>query len=217
MLHEFIETFFLIFVAELGDKTQVMLMTLAARFSMVKVLIGIFIGVTLNHGLAIIIGSYISNIVANELLQVFAGFIFIVFGFFSFADEDCETEKSKKCKFSPVLTVALTFFLGELGDKTQLTAMTLAMEGKYHLMILFGSIAAMLAEGILGIIVGTTLTKHIPSFIIKIISGTIFIIFGVTKIITTLEIFKSNYIYQSILIIIIILISFLQILKIKKR
>lgn len=201
MIYEFIKTFLLIFVAEMGDKTQILLMTCAARYSIIQVLIGIIIGVSLNHGLAIIIGTYISNIINIDILQIFAGAIFIVFGLFALKDEDNGKEKTKILKCGPVLTVAGTFFIGELGDKTQLTAMTIAMESNYPFVVLIGSIAGMIVIGFIGIIVGTALTKKLPSYIIKIISGLIFIVFGLIKLLNTSYIFIGNEFNQGILII----------------
>lgn len=202
MLHEFIKTFLLIFVAEIGDKTQVLLMTCAARYSVIQVLIGIIIGVALNHGLAIIIGTYISNIIDFNLLQIFAGTIFIVFGLFALMSDTEENEKTKTFKCGPILAVAITFFVGELGDKTQLTAMTIAMESNYPFFVLMGSIAGMLVVGCVGIIVGTALTKRISSYIIKIISGLIFIVFGLVKLFDTSNILVGNELYMGILIVV---------------
>lgn len=206
MIHEFIETLLFIFIAEIGDKTQVLLITCAARFSIKQVLIGIVIGVFLNHGLAILIGIYISNIINTDLLQIVAGVIFIIFGLLSFIDNDREENNKHLFKCGPVFTVAGTFFLGELGDKTQLTAMTIAMESKYPLAILAGSIAGMVIVGLIGITIGTTLTKKVSSYIIKIVSGIAFILFGIVKIYNT-NIFVLNYFDQGICILMIFFIS----------
>lgn len=94
-----------------------------------------------------------------------------------------EDESKKQFGLGPVITTALTFFLGEMGDKTQLTCMTLSMDAHYPSVVLAGSVTAMLAIGLAGIIIGTSLTKFIPSYIIKTISGLIFIIFGVVRMI----------------------------------
>ena len=75
MVKEFLETFILVFVAEMGDKTQLLLMTLAAKYSVIQVLAGIFLGVLINHGSAVFIGCLISNITDEYILQLFAGFI----------------------------------------------------------------------------------------------------------------------------------------------
>ncbi len=180
MFEEFLEAFVLVFVAEVGDKTQLMLMTLAAKYTVVQMLSGILLGVTANHGAAVVIGCCLSSVIKGRLLQIFAGFIFIVFGIITIVFDD-ENEKGRNFKFGPILTTALTFLLGEIGDKTQLTAMTLAMEAQHPALVLAGSVAGMLAIGMVGIIIGTTLTKYIPSNIIKTISGLVFIIFGLMR------------------------------------
>lgn len=213
MFYEFVKAFIFVFIAELGDKTQIMLMSLACRYTKAQVLSGIFLGVALNHGLAIIIGSYLSNLIHTDLLHIFIGSIFIIFGFLSFVDENEEESNKKPYKCGPTLTVALTFFLGELGDKTQLTAMTLSMDSEYPFIILAGSVAGMLLIGLFGIIIGNELTKRVPSYIIKIVSGSIFIIFGITKLFEVADIFVNNFNYQGILISMIGIIAFFQISK----
>jgi len=116
-------------------------------------LLGILLGVVLNHGAAVYLGCFLSNMINENLLQMFAGLMFIIFGIITIVFDE-ENEKDRNFKFGPVVTTALTFFLGEIGDKTQLTAMTLAMEGNYPLLILSGSVAGMLCIGFVGIIIG---------------------------------------------------------------
>ncbi len=177
---EGLEAFVLVFVAEVGDKTQLMLMTLAAKYTVMQMLLGIFLGVTVNHGAAVAIGCCLSNVIQGKLLQLFAGFIFVVFGIITILYDE-EDGKKTNYKFGPIITTAMTFLLGEMGDKTQLTAMTLAMEAQYPYMVLAGSVAGMMVIGMIGIIIGTALTKHIPSNIIKTVSGLVFIIFGLMR------------------------------------
>jgi putative Ca2+/H+ antiporter (TMEM165/GDT1 family) len=156
MHKEFLEAFLLVFVAEMGDKTQLMLMTLAARYTVTQILAGILLGVLLNHGAAVYIGCFISNLTEEYLMQLFAGIIFIIFGIITIVCEERD-EKEKHYNLGPVITTALTFFLGEMGDKTQLTCMTLSMDARYPLIVLSGSVAAMLAIGFVGIIIGSHL------------------------------------------------------------
>lgn len=181
MTGEFLQAFVLVFLAEVGDKTQLMLMALSAKYTVVQMLLGILLGVTLNHGAAVVVGRYLSTCIEGNLLQYFVGFIFIVFGIITIVYDDDRDEKKRNFDFGPVLTTALTFLLGEIGDKTQLTAMSLAMESQHPAMVLAGSVSGMLAIGMVGIIVGTTLNKYIPSNIIKIVSGLVFIIFGLMR------------------------------------
>ena len=82
MLQEFLKAFCLVFIAEIGDKSQVLAMTFATKYKAIQVVVGISIGIFLNHLLAILIGVYISNIIPIKLLQIIAGFLFIIFGLF---------------------------------------------------------------------------------------------------------------------------------------
>jgi hypothetical protein len=96
-----------------------------------------------------------------------------------------DDEKENKKKYGPIATVAVAFFVGELGDKTQLTAMTLATEGRYPIFILMGTTLGMLATSGLGIFVGSKIGEKVPDILIKIISSFVFLFFGTLKLFQT--------------------------------
>ena len=188
MLQEFIQSFLLIFVAEMGDKTQILAMTFATQYKLGSVLLGIFVGVLANHGLAVLVGTYLSDILPIQTLQIIAGFCFIAFGLWTLKpeNEENEVQNRKKRNFGPMLTVAAAFFIGELGDKTQLTAITLAANSRLPIIILTGTVSAMMLTGGLGIFVGTKIGDKIPKSIIKIAASAIFILLGFLKLYTHL-------------------------------
>lgn len=187
MLQELIKAFALIFAAEMGDKTQILAMAFATRYSVKKVLLGIFLGAFLNHGLAVALGSYISRFVPINTIQIIAGFAFVGFALWTLKSEDGEEEEEEhKGKFGPVITVALAFFIGELGDKTQLTAITLAADAAYPVFILCGTVLGMIVTGGIGIFIGRKIGDKIPENIIKVIASAVFMFFGVTKLYQTL-------------------------------
>ena len=187
MIQELLKAFILIFIAEMGDKTQILAMAFATKFPVKKVLLGIFLGSLLNHGLAVVFGSYISNFIPINTIQIVAGFAFILFSLWTLKSDSDEDEGEKqKSKFGPVITVALAFFIGELGDKTQLTAITLATDAAYPLVILMGTVLGMIFTGGIGIIVGKKLGDKIPEFTIKIIAASVFMFFGITKLYQTI-------------------------------
>lgn len=188
LLKELIRAFFLIFAAEMGDKTQIIAMTFATQYTIREVLSGVAIGVFFNHGIAILLGRYLTTIIPMNTLQVVAGVMFVVFGVFALSDDDVDDEESKAKKYGPIITVALAFFLGELGDKTQLTAMSLSTEANYPVFILMGTILGMLATSSLGIFVGSRIGDKIPDLYIKLASSVIFIFFGTLKLYQELEI-----------------------------
>ncbi|MDF2615107.1 MAG: hypothetical protein K0S71_2893 [Clostridia bacterium] len=211
MIQELLKAFFLIFIAEMGDKTQILAMAFATRFPVKKVLLGIFLGSFLNHGLAVMLGSYISNFIPISTIQIIAGFAFVGFSLWTLKSDDDEDEDEKqKSKFGPVVTVALAFFIGELGDKTQLTAITLATDAAYPLVILGGTVLGMIVTGGIGIVIGKTLGDKIPEFAIKIIAATVFMFFGVTKLYQTIPSEYLNLpniiVFASILIIAVFII-----------
>lgn len=180
MITELIKAFFLIFVAEMGDKTQIIAMTFATQYKVKEVLLGVFIGVFLNHGLAIILGRYLSKIIPIDFIQLIAGFMFVIFGLLALREEELEGSNNKKI-LGPIFTVALAFFVGELGDKTQLTAMTLSAEGNYPFFILMGTTLGMIGTSGIGIYIGSKIGDKIPDILIKIVSSIVFIIFGTLK------------------------------------
>lgn len=191
MLRELLKAFFFIFVAEMGDKTQILAMTFATQYKVGKVLLGVLIGAALNHGLAIALGSYLSNVIPLDKIQIAAGVLFVVFGLWTLRNEEEEEDEDSKKNFGPILTVAIAFFIGELGDKTQLTAMTLATDASYPVFILCGTVLGMLATSGLGIFVGTIIGEKIPELAIKIASSAIFLFFGTLKLLQTVP---SKYI-----------------------
>lgn len=180
MLIEFVRAVSLIFFAEMGDKTQILAMAFATKYKVRNVLLGILIGSFLNHGLAVLLGSALSSVVPVELLQLIAGVSFVGFALWTLKSDEDEEEEVKK-SYGPIVTVALAFFIGELGDKTQLTAIVLATDASYPLFILLGTVTGMVITGGIGIYVGSKLGSKIPEFTIKMVSAAVFMFFGVIK------------------------------------
>lgn len=101
----------LVFAAEMGDKTQIIAMTFATQYMVKEVISGVALGVIFNHGLAIILGRYLSTLVPMDFIQIIAGFMFVIFGIMALKDEDMDKLEEDKGGMSPVLTVALAFSL----------------------------------------------------------------------------------------------------------
>jgi putative Ca2+/H+ antiporter (TMEM165/GDT1 family) len=182
MVKEILQAFILIFFAEMGDKTQILAMAFATQYPVKKVLIGIAIGSFLNHGLAVLLGSFLSTKLPIDAIQLISGFAFIGFAIWTLRVEDDEEEESSISKYGAIATVAIAFFIGELGDKTQLTAITLSADASYPIFILVGTVLGMVVTGGLGIYVGKKMGEKIPEFAIKIISSSVFMIFGLQKV-----------------------------------
>lgn len=186
MLKEYLQALLFIFIAEMGDKTQILAMMFATKYKMSKVLLGVLIGSFLNHGVAVLFGSLIGGMIPANVLQTIAGSAFIFFAFWSLKEDDDEDDEESTKKLGPVLTVAAAFFIGELGDKTQLTAITLSVDAVYPFFILLGTVSGMLLTSGVGIIVGSKIGDKIPELFMKFIAYGLFLAFGSMKLYTSL-------------------------------
>ncbi|MEZ0535729.1 TMEM165/GDT1 family protein [Caldicellulosiruptoraceae bacterium PP1] len=167
-------------LAEMGDKTQLLAMAFATRYKATKVLLGVFIATILNHALAVAVGTYLTKIENMQtIIQLIASLSFILFGLWTIRGDSLDGEDNVKSKMSAVLTVAISFFIAELGDKTQLT--TIALSTKFPnspIWVLMGTTSGMIISDSIGIIFGVVMCKRIPYKSIKLISAMIFVIFG---------------------------------------
>jgi Ca2+/H+ antiporter, TMEM165/GDT1 family len=167
-------------LAEMGDKTQLLAMAFATKYKAVKVMIGVFIATVLNHALAVAVGNYITRFESAQVwIQGIASLSFIVFGLWTIRGDKLDGEENRKTKFGAVITVAIAFFIAEMGDKTQLT--TIALSAKFPtnpIGVLMGTTAGMLVADAIGIIIGVVMCRRIPERIIKLVSAGVFIFFG---------------------------------------
>lgn len=182
MLQELFESFLLIFLAEMGDKSQILAMAFASRYPIGKVLTGILIGAFLNDGLAVMLGSLVSTFLPINTIQIIAGFAFIAFALWILKPDGGEDQAGgHKLKLGSVLTVAIVYFIGEFGDKTQLTAITLASQATFPVMILAGTVSGMFVTGGIGILIGRKLGDKLPETAVRLVSSAVFFLFGITR------------------------------------
>lgn len=173
-----IASFMFVLLAEMGDKTQLLAMAFATRYSAWKVLFAVFLATIINHALAVLAGHYLTQVLPLDIISFLAALSFIIFGLWTIRGDKLEGEDKKKSRFGPIVTVGIAFFLAEMGDKTQLTTIALAVEYRNMLSVLMGTTLAMVVADAVGIIIGIVMRKHIPEKKVKWISAIIFILFG---------------------------------------
>jgi Ca2+/H+ antiporter, TMEM165/GDT1 family len=174
-------SFAVIFVAELGDKSQLMALTFATRFRPWPVLIGITVATALVHLVSVGIGYGLGATLPTGWISLIAGLAFLVFGAWTLrGDALTEDEKGKaeQATGSAILAVGGAFFLAELGDKTMLATITLATQHGW-LGTWVGSTVGMVVADALAILVGRLLGRHLPERLIKYGAATLFAIFGI--------------------------------------
>ncbi len=174
----FIASLIFVVLAEMGDKTQLLAMAFATRYSAHKVLIAVFLATLINHALAVVFGHFLTVIIPMDIISFIAALSFIIFGLWTIRGDKLEGEDKKTSRFGPVLTVGIAFFLAEMGDKTQLATVSLAVEYRNMINVLMGTTLGMVISDAIGIIIGVVLRKHIPEKAIKWVSASIFILFG---------------------------------------
>lgn len=178
-------SFAVIFVAELGDKSQLMAMTFATRYRFWTVVLAITAATAVVHLFSVALGSVLGLALPTGPINIIAGLAFIGFGLWTLrGDELTEEEESRAARTtrSAFFAVAIAFFLAELGDKTMLATVTLATtEGWLGTWI--GSTLGMVAADALAIAVGAALGRKLPEKAIKIGASVLFFIFGIWLII----------------------------------
>lgn len=167
-------------LAEMGDKTQLLAMAFATKYKASKVLIGVFLATIFNHALAVAIGNLITKFEALDVwISAIAALSFIFFGLWTIRGDKLDGEENRTTKYGAIMTVAIAFFIAELGDKTQLA--TIALAASYPsspIPILMGTTTGMLIADSIGIIIGVVMCKRIPERTVKLISAGAFILFG---------------------------------------
>jgi putative Ca2+/H+ antiporter (TMEM165/GDT1 family) len=173
-----INSFLLVFISEMGDKTQLLALVLAARFRKpAPVLLGILVATLLNHSLASYVGVFITYYVSAEILKWTLAATFIGFGLWMLMPDRDEGYEDKH-GWGPFLTTTVAFFFAEMGDKTQLATVALGAKFANPMLVLVGTTVGMLVADGLAVIFGHKFTEKVPMKLVHRIASLLFILFG---------------------------------------
>ncbi len=178
-------SFAVIFVAEMGDKSQLMAMTFALRHRWWVVLGGITVATTAVHLISVAVGHYLGAALPTHLLGILAGIAFVLFGLWTLRGDslsDDEVTRAQRSSAPAFFAVTSAFLLAELGDKTMLATITLAADNDW-VGVWIGSTVGMVIADALAIVVGAIAGKHLPERLIQLVAAALFVIFGVTMLI----------------------------------
>jgi len=168
-------------LAEIGDKTQLLAFILAARFKKpVPIILGIFAATLLNHGLAGALGAWITSAMNPEILRWVLGFSFIGMAIWTLIPDEIEEEETKVAHQLGVFGATfVTFFLAEMGDKTQLATIALAAHYAVPLSVVAGTTLGMLIADVPAVFVGNKFAEKIPMKLVHTIAAGIFAVIGI--------------------------------------
>jgi putative Ca2+/H+ antiporter (TMEM165/GDT1 family) len=174
-----ISTFALIALAELGDKTQLTVIALSARYDRKKVFSGVVLAFVLVTGLGVLVGEGLLKIIPGEMIKTIAGVMFVVFGLWMLlSKENCEEEKNPRV-LNPFISTFSMIALADMGDKTQLSAITLSAKYDSPSLVFLGAVFALASISLLGIFAGKKLCEIAPLSKIKVGAAVMFILFGI--------------------------------------
>ena len=174
-----VASFVLVAIAELGDKTQLAVITLSSRFKALAVFSGAMLAFLLTTGIAVVIGDALTLVLPTFWIRIIAATIFLIFGIYTIISRKEEEQVKTKDTRNAVSSSFSLITLMELGDKTQFAVIALAAESELPLLVYVGVMLAFALITGLGVTVGATLTKIVPLKYIQLGSGIIFILFGI--------------------------------------
>lgn len=190
-LYPFFISFILIFLSELGDKTQLLVLSFSTKDKAKNILMGVAIGTFFSHGLAILFGSSIGsfkNQTFKICLEIFTYFSFLFFGILGFVSKQEKENSSTKTsllqklsnvKLNYIWIIAINIMIGEIGDKTFLASLSLGLQyPSCKISLILGSIAGMVASNSIALFFGRLLRNKLTPKFVEVLSNVLFIILG---------------------------------------
>lgn len=179
-------------LAEIGDKTQLLAFILAARFKKpVPIILGILCATLINHGLAGALGAWITSVVSPEAMRWALGLSFIGMAIWTLIPDKIEEEETQVAKQLGVFGATfITFFLAEMGDKTQIATIALAAHYAAPLTVVAGTTLGMLIADVPAVFVGNTFAAKIPMKLVHTIAAGIFALMGVLTLLKAEKLFS---------------------------
>ena len=168
-------------LAEMGDKTQLLSLVLAARFRKPwPIVLGILVATLANHGLAGAVGSWVTSVVGPDVLRWVLGASFIAMAVWMLIPDKLDDEEGDSApRMGVFVTTVVAFFLAEMGDKTQIATVMLAAQYNAWFAVVAGTTLGMMLANAPVVWLGDAITKRVPLRMVHIISAGIFAVLGV--------------------------------------
>ena len=180
VMESFLVSTGLVALAEIGDKTQLLALVLAARYrKAVPIIFGILIATLLNHAIAAAVGVWVTQFVEPQVLSWVLGVAFIAMGAWMLIPDKFEEQTAKEPRFGIFATTLFAFFILEIGDKTQVATVALAAQYDALLPIVLGTTAGMMIANVPAVLLGELAAKYFNVRLIQSIAAVAFVVLGV--------------------------------------
>jgi len=179
-------------LAEIGDKTQLLAFILAARFKKpMPIIAGILVATLINHGLAGALGAWITTVVSPAVMRWVLGGSFLAMAAWTLIPDKIEEEETQIAQRLGVFGATLvTFFLAEMGDKTQIATVAMAAHYATPLLVIAGTTLGMLIADVPAVFVGNKFAERIPMKLVHGIAAGIFAVMGVLTLLQVDKLFQ---------------------------
>jgi Ca2+/H+ antiporter, TMEM165/GDT1 family len=179
-MESFLVSIGVVALAEVGDKTQLLAFILAARFKKpLPVILGILCATIVNHGLAGLVGAWITTHVRADILRWVLGLSFLGMAIWTLIPDKIEEEETQVARqFGVFGATLITFFLAEMGDKTQLATIALAAHYPSAILVVMGTTLGMLVADVPAVFIGDRFAARIPMKLVHSIAAGIFALLG---------------------------------------
>lgn len=168
-------------LAEIGDKTMLLAIVLAARFRKpVPIILGILVATLANHGIAALVGQSVANLLEGEWFRYAVGISFIAMAVWTLVpDKLDEDEEQEAPRFGAFLTTTIAFFLVEIGDKTQVATIALAAQFQDVVLVTIGTTLGMMIANVPAVLFGHTLVERLSLSLMRAIAALLFLAIGI--------------------------------------
>ncbi|AQS37995.1 putative membrane protein [Shewanella psychrophila] len=175
---------FTVAIAEIGDKTQLLALILAARFSHIKgsktaIILGIFLSTLINHFAAAWLGNWAIGLISPELARYLVAASFFAIALWVLIPDKVDCEESRFYKMGPFIATFILFFIAEMGDKTQIATVVLAAKYDALAMVVMGTTLGMLLANVPVVIAGNFSAEKLPLTLIHRGCAVLFALLGV--------------------------------------
>jgi len=168
-------------LAEMGDKTQLLAFLLAARFKKpVPIILGILLATIVNHGFAGALGAWITTLLSPNTLGWILGISFIAMAIWTLKPDEIEEDEAKIAgRFGVFGATTITFFLAEMGDKTQIATVALAANYSSVILVVIGTTLGMMIADVPAVFIGTKFAQKVSMKLVHGIAAAVFAILGI--------------------------------------
>jgi putative Ca2+/H+ antiporter (TMEM165/GDT1 family) len=173
-------------LAEIGDKTQLLAIVLAARFKRPWPIVGgIFVATLANHFLAALIGEQAASFLDGPWFRYLVAVSFIAMAAWTLVPDKLDDDEQKTARFGAFLTTLVAFFLVEMGDKTQVATIALGARFQAVLPVTAGTTLGMMIANVPAVFFGHELIRRVPLHVVRWIAAVLFLIIGVWLLLQT--------------------------------